>query len=376
MQQPLDPDRHRLPPAQHREIFERFIRPHVFGGLPAAATPAAIVFGGQPGAGKSTAMGAALRELGGPTAAAAIIGDDFRAYHPDYARLLQVDDKTAAFYTDRDTGAWVELAIDAARALRISLVIEGTMRSAEKVGTTLGLLRESGYRTEARVLAVPHAQSWQAVQLRYEMQRLDRGAGRMTTPDAHAAAFEGLPVTLGRIERERLADRVSVYRRDGTCLYWHDLARDIRSGPTSAIAVLEQQRTAPLSLSEKRLFAADYARLEALVTMPSRRAGQTEIQSAKASRAAADRAMWTEAFLQMPQDQAMKEFPVLQGAYEALRAVAGAITAPPDSEAAKQALHTARAEIARHIELGSLPTRGAHVDAARSAPAQAPGRGR
>ena len=78
----LDPEQYRLEPALHREIFERHIRPHLFSGVKASTTPAAIVFGGQPGSGKSTAMAAAIRELGGPAAAVAIVGDELRSYHP------------------------------------------------------------------------------------------------------------------------------------------------------------------------------------------------------------------------------------------------------------------------------------------------------
>jgi len=50
---------------------------------------------------------------------------------------MKRDDKTAAFYTDRDTGQWVEKAIDEAVRQRVSIVIEGTMRDGNKVADTM-----------------------------------------------------------------------------------------------------------------------------------------------------------------------------------------------------------------------------------------------
>lgn len=365
----LDAERYRLEPALHRDIFERFIRPHLFTDVKASATPAAIVFGGQPGSGKSTAMATAVRELGGPAAAVAIVGDELRAYHPAYDRLMREDDRLAAFYTDRDSGAWVEMAIDVARALRVPLVIEGTMRSFETVARTLHLLRDSGYRTEARALAVPWVHSWQAIQLRYETQRLDRGSGRMTTAQAHQAAYDGLPVTLAHVESERLADRVTVYSRDGKRLYWHDLDREIKSEPTNARAVVEAFRAVPMSLPELRLFAAEYARLEALLAMADRQATPEELNAANELRTGAQRQLLAEAFRVLPERQALAEFPALQGAYAALKGVAGSLKSSPDSEITKMALKTAREQIARSLAGDAAAAPDAHRAVAQSTPA-------
>jgi len=45
-------------------------------------------------------------EAGPRGGAVQIIGDDLRGCPPKYARLMEVDDKAAAFYTDRDSGRW------------------------------------------------------------------------------------------------------------------------------------------------------------------------------------------------------------------------------------------------------------------------------
>src|SRR4051812_2053149 len=104
----LDADRYRLTEAEHQAIFDKRIKPQLFADAKPQAKPVGVVFGGQPGAGKSAAVDDALRELKDRGGAAQIIGDDMRGYHPRYARLMERDDKTAAYFTDRDTGRWVE----------------------------------------------------------------------------------------------------------------------------------------------------------------------------------------------------------------------------------------------------------------------------
>src|SRR5262245_49981515 len=132
----LDADRYRLTEAEHQAIFDKRIKPQLFADAKPQAMPVGVVFGGQPCAGKSAAVDDALLELKGPGGAAAIIGDDMRGYHPHYAPLTERDDKTAAFYTDRDTARCVEKAI------------EGTMRDSDKVAETLRSLRSAGYEVD------------------------------------------------------------------------------------------------------------------------------------------------------------------------------------------------------------------------------------
>jgi len=142
----LDADRYRLTEAEHQAIFEKRIRPKLFADAKTQDRPVGVVFGGQPGAGKSAAVDAAVRELQGRGGAAQIIGDDMRGFHPRYASLMEQDAKTAAFYTDRDTGRWVEKAIAHAKQHRLNIVIEGTMRDANKVVDTMQSLRSAGVR--------------------------------------------------------------------------------------------------------------------------------------------------------------------------------------------------------------------------------------
>ncbi|WP_223948132.1 zeta toxin family protein, partial [Aeromonas caviae] len=72
----LNPDEHRLSETEHQAIFEKRIKPTLFlDVLPSSSErPIAIIFGGQPGAGKSSALATAKSELESKGGAIEIIG--------------------------------------------------------------------------------------------------------------------------------------------------------------------------------------------------------------------------------------------------------------------------------------------------------------
>ncbi|MBR4877702.1 MAG: zeta toxin family protein, partial [Rhodocyclaceae bacterium] len=230
-------------------------------------------------------------ELAARGGAVQIIGDDLRDYHPAYMRLMRADDKTAAFYTDRDTGRWVEKAIAEAKVRRANIVIEGTMRDGDKVAATMNSLREAGYQIEARALAVPWRLSEQGIMQRYENQKADRGTGRMTTEQAHRAAYEGMLQTLERIEREKLADRVTIYRRGAEAIYSNEVQDGQWVRNPQARAVVEAERARPMTLQERQEYAKGFDDLAELLARPERQATPEEIRRVDELRRAAKAAL-------------------------------------------------------------------------------------
>jgi predicted ABC-type ATPase len=275
----LDADSYRLSDAEHEAIFDRDIKPELFANAIPSNRPIAVIFGGQPGAGKSAAVDAAMLDFEPHGGAIQIIGDDLRSYHPQYARLMEADDKTAAFYTDRDSGKWIEMAIAEAKARRVNIVIEGTMRDSNKVVDTMQSLRAAGYKIDARVLAVSELFSQQGIMQRYEKQKATRGTARMTTPEAHKAAFDGIPGTLERIERGKLADRVTIYRRGAEAICYNELQAGEWVQEPKAREILEAERRRPMTLQERRSYAEGFDRLAELLMRPERQASTTEIKS-------------------------------------------------------------------------------------------------
>ena len=275
-----DPEQYRLPEAEHQRIFETRIRPVLFEEAERVERPVAVIFGGQPGAGKSAAIAVAALELNSRGGAVEIIGDDLRAFHPRYEQLLAVDDQTAAFYTDRDSARWVEKAIAHASENRYSVLVEGTYRNSDVVASTMQRFRGAGYDVDARALAVNERFSMQGIVERYETQRADRGSGRMTTPEAHRAAYEGMPSTIERVEREKLADRLTIYRRGGDVVYSNQLEDGKWKSPPFGRQALEQERSRPLTDDERSEFIKAADRIDALLEAPGRQASPAALQAA------------------------------------------------------------------------------------------------
>ncbi|MDR1709137.1 MAG: zeta toxin family protein [Candidatus Accumulibacter sp.] len=280
----LNPDEYRLGEAEHQAIFEQRILPRLFGDAKPTGAPTIVILGGQPGAGKSGLIDAALDELAPRGGATAIVGDDLRAYHPRYRALLENDDKTAAFHTDRDSGRWVEKALDEARRRRVNVVVEGTMRNGEVVARTAASFRAAGYTVEARVLAVHSRWSELGILLRYEKQKAVRGHGRMTTAEAHRAAYEGMLSTLERIESEKLADILRLHRRGGETIYSNTLVDGQWAREPQARSVTETERARPMSLKERREYVQAVDELAERINKPERRASAGEIRKADALR--------------------------------------------------------------------------------------------
>lgn len=256
-----DPERHSLPRDRLRHIYETRIAPDLFRSAQPVERPTAVVLGGQPGAGKTPMQNLVAREFADKGGIVKIIGDDLRAYLPHYKALQRADDKTAAFYTDRDSGRLVEMAIAEAAQRRINVLVEGTMRSPEVVAKTLRDFREAGFQTDARALAVSPELSGLGILQRYAAQKESRGVGRMTTSEAHHAALAGMLATLDRIQDERLADRLSVYRRGGEVIGRFDLSGPAKADAPRARELVERERSRPLTAEEARYKHREIERL-------------------------------------------------------------------------------------------------------------------
>lgn len=352
----LNPDQYRLIEAEHQATFDNDIKPDLFAGAKPSGRPVAVIFGGQPGAGKSASVDAAMRDLEPRGGAVQIIGDDMRGYHPQYARLMARDDKTAAFYTDRDTGLWVEKAIAEAKSQRVNIVIEGTMRDGNKVAETMQNLRAAGYEIDARALAVNKRLSQQGIIQRYENQKADRGTGRMTTPQAHQAAYDEMPATVERIERDKLADRVTLFRRGAEAIYTNELNGGEWVKEPQARAALEAERSRTMTLQERRSYAKGFDKLAELLARPERHASAEEVKNVDDLRRRAKHELAAEVFRQEPPAQAVRQHPELVPAYGYMRAREAKAEADGLTEQQRAVVMArVRDNVAGRIERGDIP---------------------
>lgn len=342
-----------LPPEEHERIFQELIVPVVLGGCEPVPCPQAVVIGSHLGSGTAHAMGAACASLGGPLAAAIITLEDLRAFHPGHAALLRRDARLAAHFTQADALGWLDRTLHLARKRRLTLVLEAAMRSTDGVLQAFRQLRASDYWVEARALAVPHAASWEAIQSVQELNRLETGVAASITSAAHQATFDGLAEMLDRIERDHLADRVTVYDAQGNCRYWHETAGGTRSAPVPAVNVLRVVRALPPSLQDLKQSHDTYSWLERLLTAPGRSASNEELLRIEGLRWDAECALLAHAFLTVPEGECLKAYPQLAPAFDILANLrAGAEGIPGDE--GRLMVKKAAEGIARRISHGNL----------------------
>lgn len=248
-----------------QHIYQNHVAPVLFDNARESKHPTAIVLGGQPGSGKSPMTCKILQEFENTDDIVPIITDDLRAFLPYYHSLQISEDKLAAFFTGPDTGRLVEMAIADAARRKVNVLVEGTMRSPDVVRKTLGGFRSNGYFTDARVLVVHPALSKLSTMQRYAAQKENRGRGRATTDEAHTAALHGLTISVDIIQREKLADRLSLYGRGNVLIDRFDLKHNSQDKGTSAKDIIQVEHDRVLTPNEQDYLRREDDRLDAII---------------------------------------------------------------------------------------------------------------
>lgn len=250
-----DDDRYALDAATHERIFRQHIVPHLFRDVVSQDRPTAIFLGGQPGAGKSQTLAAAIAEMSAKGGVVEIVGDDLRPYHPMFRELMRSDDQNMARYTQADAGKWVEKSLAYAAEHKLNIVFETTMRTPDAVAPLLHRFQSAGYQVDARLLAVNPALSELGILQRYVDQVDKHGHGRMVPPAIHEAALKGMLASADRIQDERLADRVDVYRRGNERIASFDLSDPNSSDEARIRASIVAERERMMTIKERAGFA-------------------------------------------------------------------------------------------------------------------------
>ncbi|WP_459740135.1 zeta toxin family protein [Streptomyces sp. E-15] len=214
-------DYHRLSAEEHRWVFDELLAPSYLSGIVARDDPRAVYVLGQPGAGKLLAARMVKRAL--RAGATHLVGDDFKASHPDYLRLLDEDPRNAGAAIRADYRAWFAEAEEYVRRRRGDVLIEGAPGSVEEFWASALPFATDGYAVELVVLAVRETDSLLATALRYARALQSGGAARFTSRTGHDTCFGALADVVVAAERHPQIAAVTVIRRDGQALLRHEV---------------------------------------------------------------------------------------------------------------------------------------------------------
>lgn len=178
--------------------------------------PAAILCGGQPGAGKST-----IHDIQRTRTPDVIIinGDAFRQLHPNFEKIQSQYGDDSVIHTQPFVNAMVEGLIEQLSSRKYSMVIEGTLRDPNVPLKTCKLLKSKGYDVEMHVMAVSKEQSWKGTIDRYNEMKRNGQTARATPKDKHDAVVETLPGNISTLYKSKQFARIALYTRAGECIY-------------------------------------------------------------------------------------------------------------------------------------------------------------
>jgi hypothetical protein len=267
----IDPEevqRHKLPDTDNQRIFAERIVPDLLEGRTAQPTPSVVFLVGQPGAGKSKVTEMIADVLNRRGGFIDVDSDLYKPYHPEYDDLMAQDDTLMAAYTRADGRTWMAQAEGYVRENRLNAVIQETSQNAEAVEGKMTAYRQAGFRVEALVMGVPEAMSNQGIVNRYCEQVRDRGQGRLTVQSNADESYAGILDLADRIDRGKLADQVSVFRRgEGKPRYNNALdATGQWQTPPALRQAIETERTRPWTEAETSSFVNTQERLRVETT--------------------------------------------------------------------------------------------------------------
>ncbi|MEV7834381.1 zeta toxin family protein [Streptomyces subrutilus] len=234
-------DYHRLSAAEHDWVFDELIAPSYLGGHVGRDDPRAVYVLGQPGAGKLLAARMVRRAMRPGTTR--LVGDDFKAQHPDYFQLLREDPRGAGAAIRADYRAWFTRAEAYIRDRRGDVLIEAAPGSTREFFTSALPYAAAGYPVDLVVLAVRETDSRLSTALRYARALQLGAAGRFTSRSGHDTCFRALADVVTAAETHPQIASVTVIRRDGQALLRHE--NGARAGRASWALAAERQRPYP-----------------------------------------------------------------------------------------------------------------------------------
>jgi len=198
----------------------------------------------------------------------------------------------------------------------------------------------------------------------------------MTTPEAHKAGYDGMLKTLERIETDKLADRVTVYRRGAQVLYTNTLKNGNWEHAPNARAIVEAERARPMTLPERKAYLTGFEKLADMLAKPERQASAEEIRTVEYLSQQAKVSLAAEVFRQEPPEKAAQQFPDLAPALKVMNTAARHFEAkmPGDANAQRQALAQVRQHVQAKLDQGETQDFRRTADAPEQGKQIPPGR--
>jgi hypothetical protein len=245
-----------------REIYEDLIKPGLFQAAdarPLNQDPVAVLSAGQPGSGRGDNIRAIRNEFASRGGIVVVDPDELQMRHPSARNA------SPAELRQQIGSLMQQTLVDAVRD-RYNVVVKTRLDSPDANLASIHSLKDAAYRVEIRALAVPLQDSYRVL-LACQASLQAAGLPAPTIGKVeHDAAATALPKTIERIEADRRADRVAIYRRDQQLVYDNrqENGRWLITPPVG-LSALEIERERPRTLDELQQRLAGWAAIRELV---------------------------------------------------------------------------------------------------------------
>ncbi|MGM9512418.1 zeta toxin family protein [Larkinella sp. GY13] len=194
----------------NRKVFD-FVKDKSFHRSPTdQGQPLAIIYGAQPGAGKSGIKGHLINEY--PNIAV-LDGDEYRKLHPNYESIARSDPDNMPHKTQPFVYELLDHLKQYAHKHKKSYALETTFHDGPKTEQTLAEAKRNGFKTELHVLAVNPKISYLSTLSRYEIGQQQGSVGRLVDKEIHYDRAKKNVNALSYCVNNNAADSITLYRR-------------------------------------------------------------------------------------------------------------------------------------------------------------------
>jgi predicted ABC-type ATPase len=256
---------------EFQEIQNEIIAIYTEGVTP-SPSPAVIILGGQPGAGKSELITAALRlALLNNEQIVTCNADEYRDYHPQSDEIKKNHERYYPEITVTYSQPWNNGLRTYCEENRLNYILETTFSSGKVMNDTIRDIKQKGYQVILMVLAVHKKWSLLGTYIRYEDMKRHSGTGRQVSQKIHDEKYQAIPETLKAVHEGKLYDHLLIYGRN----FNRDPTRStgiklIANNPSDPLAVYIKERDRPWSISMTQQFADACAQI---ISLMEKRAG-------------------------------------------------------------------------------------------------------
>jgi energy-coupling factor transporter ATP-binding protein EcfA2 len=204
---------YKLSEFKNDEIFHSLILPKYYSATEQTLNPIAVLVGGQTASGKSTLIDSSKDIVQYEGSAVEICSDNMRPYHPSYEDLVKQHPDISTYIVNDDAVKWVDKLTQLCIETRRNIILESTLKEADKIIDTINNLKNDGYRVQLKIMATHPLMSKLGMYQRYETEMAHVGFGRWIGTTIHDDRIKHLPISLKKILDSDILDSVEVYGR-------------------------------------------------------------------------------------------------------------------------------------------------------------------